>query len=43
MPHLDEVEALEKKFDYESLIKEALANIEVMILSDGEEEKNDLL
>ena len=43
MPHLDEVEALEKKFDYESLIKEALTNIEVMILSDNEEEKNDLL
>ena len=42
-PHLDEVMAFEKKFDYESLIKEALANIEVMILSDNEEEKNDLL
>ena len=33
MPHLDEVEALEKKFDYESLIKEALANIEVKIIT----------
>ena len=33
MPHLDEVEALEKKFDYETLIKEALANIEVKIIS----------
>ena len=32
-PHLDEVEALEKKFDYDSLIKEALANIEVKIIT----------
>ena len=40
MPHLDEVEALEKKFDYDTLIKEALNNIEVKIISpdnDGEE------
>ena len=40
MPHLDEVEALEKKFDYETLIKEALNNIEVQIISpnnNGEE------
>ena len=33
MPHLDEVEALEKKFDYEPLIKEALDNIEAKIIS----------
>ena len=32
-PHLDEAEEFEKKFDYESLIKEALANIEVKIIS----------
>ena len=32
-PHLDEVEAFEKKFDYESLIKEALDNIEVKIIT----------
>ena len=37
MPHLDEVEELEKKFDYESLIKEALANIEVKIIAQNEE------
>ena len=42
MPHLDEVEELEKKFDYESLIKEALANIEVQIISQ-EENKDELL
>ena len=42
MPHLDEVEALEKKWDYESLIKEALANIEVKIIS-LEENKDELL
>ena len=32
-PHLDEAEAFEKKFDYESLIKEALDNIEVKIIT----------
>jgi len=32
MPHLDEVEAYEAKFDYESLIEEALRNIEVKII-----------
>lgn len=32
MPHLDEVEAFEKKFDYDSLIKEALANVEIMFI-----------
>ena len=42
MPHLDEVEVLEKKFDYETLIKEALANIEVKIISQ-DEEKEELL
>ena len=42
MPHLDEVEAFEKKFDYETLIKEALANIEVKIIS-PDEEKEELL
>ena len=31
-PHLDEVKEFEKKFDYESLIKEALNNIEVKIV-----------
>ena len=41
-PHLDEVEALEKKFDYESLIKEALANIEVKIIT-LDEPSGDLL
>ena len=42
MPHLDEVEEFEKKFDYESLIKEALANIEVKIIT-PEEKEEDLL
>ena len=42
MPHQDEVEEFEKKFDYESLIKEALANIEVKIISQ-EENKDELL
>ena len=42
MPHLDEVEALEKKWDYESLIKEALNNIEVKIIT-LDEDKEDLL
>ena len=42
MPHLDEAEEFEKKFDYESLIKEALANIEVKIIT-PDEEKEDLL
>ena len=35
MPHLDNVEAFEKLFDYESLLKEALNNIEVKYI--GEE------
>ena len=42
MPHLDEAEEFEKKFDYEALIKEALANIEVKIIT-PEEEKEELL
>ena len=42
MPHQDEVEEFEKKFDYESLIREALNNIEVKIIS-GESQENDLL
>ena len=42
MPHLDEVEELEKKWDYESLIKADLANIEVKIISQ-EENKDELL
>ena len=42
MPHMDEVEEFEKKFDYESLIKDALANIEVKIIT-SEEEKEELL
>ena len=42
MPHLDEVEAYEKKFDWEPMIKEALDNVEVRIIS-NDEEPNDLL
>ena len=42
MPHQDEVEEFEKKFDYESLIKEALNNIEVKIIS-SESQDNNLL
>ena len=40
MPHLDEAQEFEKKFDYESLIKEALANIEVKIITQEEEKEN---
>ena len=43
MPHQDEVEALEKKWDFESLIKDALNNIEVKIISIEEEKQEDLL
>ena len=39
-PHLDEVEEFEKKFDFESLIKEALANIEVEIITPKEQEED---
>ena len=42
MPHQDEVEEFEKKFDYETLIKEALNNIEVKIIS-PENKEDDLL
>ena len=42
MPHQDEVEAFEKKFDYETLIKEALNNIEVKIIT-PETKEEDLL
>ena len=38
MPHLDEVEEFEKKFDCQTLIKEALANIEVKIITSEEKE-----
>ena len=40
MPHQDEVEAFEKKFDYETMIKEALNNVEVKILTPNQEEDN---
>ena len=43
MPHQDEVEALEKKWDFESLIRDALNNIEVKIISAEEEKQEDLL
>lgn len=42
MPHQDEVEEFEKKFDYESMIKDALNNIEVKIIS-PEQKEDDLL
>ena len=38
MPHLDEVLEFEKKFDYESLINEALNNVEVKFISEDDEE-----
>ena len=34
MPHLDSVEEFEKSFDYQSLLKEALNNIEVKYIGD---------
>ena len=37
MPHLDEVLEFEKKFDYETLINEALNNIEVQFISEDDE------
>ena len=44
MPKLEECLAFEKKFDYESLIDEALSNFEVMLInSDTEEKEDDLL
>ena len=42
-PHLDDVLRFEEKFDYEPLLKEALSNIEVKIISDEEEKQEDLL
>ena len=42
MPHQDEVEEFEKKFDYETLIKDALNNIEVKIIT-PETKQEDLL
>ena len=42
MPHQDEVEEFEKKFDYESLIKEALNNIELKVIT-PENKESDLL
>ena len=38
MPHLDEVLEYEKKFDYETLINEALNNIEVKFISEDDEQ-----
>ena len=42
MPHLDEVEAFEKKFDYESMIRDAINNVEVKIIT-SESQVDDLL
>ena len=42
-PHLDDCLKFEEEFDYEPLLQEALANIEVKIISDEEEEKEELL
>ena len=39
-PHLDEVLKYEAKFDYESMINEALANVEVKIITCETENKN---
>lgn len=41
-PHLDDCLKYEEEFDYEPLLKEALSNIEVKIITD-EEESEDLL
>ena len=38
MPHMDEVLEYEKKFDYETLIQEALNNVEVKFISEDDEE-----
>lgn len=40
-PHLDDCLKFEEEFDYEPLLKEALSNVEVKIISDEEEEKQD--
>ena len=42
-PHLDDVLKFEEQFDYEPLLKEALSNIEVKIISDEDEQGDDLL
>ena len=42
MPHMDEVEEFEKKFDYESMIRDAINNVEVKIIT-SETQDNDLL
>lgn len=43
-PHLDDVVKYEEKFDFEPLLKEALSNVEVKIISEeAENESNDLL
>ena len=42
-PHLDECLKFEEEFDYEPLLQEALANIEVKIISDEEEQQEELL
>ena len=38
MPHLDEVLEFESKFDYETLINEALNNVEVKFISEDDED-----
>ena len=38
MPHQDEVEEFEKKFDYESMIRDAINNVEVKIITSEKEE-----
>ncbi len=42
MPHQDEVEEFEKKFDYESMIRDAINNVEVKIIT-SENQADDLL
>ena len=42
MPHQDEVEEFEKKFDYESMIRDAINNVEVKIIT-NENQADDLL
>ena len=42
MPHQDEVEEFEKKFDYESMIRDAINNVEVKIIT-SDSHDNDLL
>ena len=42
MPHMDEVEEFEKKFDYESMIRDAINNVEVKIIT-SDTQDNELL